>query len=48
VCFRAWSASGAWDVDEALLDVGEAPAAAVVIESGGLAGSWMQSDNGEG
>jgi hypothetical protein len=48
VCFRARSAPEGWDVEEVLLDVGEPPPSAVVIESGGLAGSWMRSANGEG
>jgi hypothetical protein len=37
-----------WDVDEVLLDVGETPATAVVMDSGDLTGSWMQSANSEG
>ena len=37
-----------WDAEEVLLDVGGVPAAAVVMDSGDLAGSWMQSANSEG
>src|SRR4051794_22857037 len=48
VCFRVRSAPEVWDVDEVLLDAEEAPAAAVAMESGGPAGSWMQSANSEG
>ena len=45
VSFRVRSAPEVWDVDEVLLDVGET---AVVMDSGDLAGSWMQSANSEG
>jgi hypothetical protein len=48
VCFRIRGAPEVWDDDEVLLDVGGGPAAAVVMDSGDLTGSWMQSANSEG